>query len=215
MTLGGRRVIVQDENAPGESGIEMSGPGWTRTLLNDSKTEVENGAEVVDESLTFLQALNRSKGKEKKREYEERSDAPHSPVANDISVRRSPPRKKIKGLDEINIPTGVNRALLSPLPSPNTSLYLFPLQPLPRKHPIWVPALSFQHYSLSHLLPPILTPYLIVCNNTSSCTFFVAPVCPPYSAYRTSYPPLFAGILSPNFLARSQYRFSNQLMARV
>lgn len=118
MTLGGRRVIVQDENAPGESGIEMSGPGWTRTLLNDSKTEVENGAEVVDESLTFLQALNRSKGKEKKREYEERSDAPHSPVANDISVRRSPPRKKIKGLDEINIPTGVNRALLSPLPSP-------------------------------------------------------------------------------------------------
>ncbi|KIS00384.1 F-box and WD-40 domain-containing protein CDC4 [Cryptococcus deuterogattii 2001/935-1] len=118
MTLGGRRVIVQDESAPGESGIEMSGPGWKRTLLNGSKTEVEHGAEVADESLNFLQALNRSKGKEKKREYEERGDAPPSPIINNISARRSPPRKKIRGLDEINIPTGVNRALLSPLPSP-------------------------------------------------------------------------------------------------
>ncbi|KIR30814.1 F-box and WD-40 domain-containing protein CDC4 [Cryptococcus deuterogattii LA55] len=118
MTLGGRRVIVQDESAPGESGIEMSGPGWKRTLLNGSKTEVEHGAEVADESLNFLQALNRSKGKEKKREYEERGDAPASPIINNISARRSPPRKKIRGLDEINIPTGVNRALLSPLPSP-------------------------------------------------------------------------------------------------
>lgn len=111
-------MIVQDESAPGESGIEMSGPGWKRTLLNGSKAEVKNGAEVADEGLNFLQALNRSKGKEKKREYEERGDAPTSPIINNISARRSPPRKKIRGLDEINIPTGVNRALLSPLPSP-------------------------------------------------------------------------------------------------
>ncbi|EAL22884.1 hypothetical protein CNBA6530 [Cryptococcus deneoformans B-3501A] len=149
MTLGGRRVIVQDESASGESGIEMSGPGWTRTLLNGSMTEAENGVDVADESLTFLQALNRSKGKEKKREYEERSDAPASPVANDISARRSPPRKKIRGLDEINIPT----APTAQAPNMGSGVELSALFSLPSlvSHFDTLPDRLQQHF-LMHLL---------------------------------------------------------------
>lgn len=54
MIFGGRRVIVQDENVFGESGIEMFGFGWIRILLNGSMIEVENGVDVVDESLIFF-----------------------------------------------------------------------------------------------------------------------------------------------------------------
>ncbi|WVQ85951.1 hypothetical protein IAT38_008119 [Cryptococcus sp. DSM 104549] len=139
LMLGGRRVIVQDDSAgplSADCPTQVSGPGWTRTLLNTSPSATtEPGymgmAAPGDERLGFLQALNRSKAKEarKRPHHSSRSvsgqelreatkgDAPTPPVTAEANRQRSPPRKKPRGLEELSIPQG-NTSLLSPLPSP-------------------------------------------------------------------------------------------------
>ncbi|TYJ54365.1 hypothetical protein B9479_004953 [Cryptococcus floricola] len=122
MTLGGRRVVVQDDSA-GAVESEISGPGWTRKLGSSRAIPVQSSTEeVVDEEVGFLQALNQTKGKDRKRNFSAESvrDAPTPPITGDEAARHSPPRKKARGLEEINIPHHQSgRALLSPLPSPD------------------------------------------------------------------------------------------------
>ncbi|WVN89692.1 uncharacterized protein L203_104922 [Cryptococcus depauperatus CBS 7841] len=130
MMLGGRRVIVQDDTVGTVDGANgTSGPGWARNLF-PSSTHVEtvSEAEAPPERLGFLQALQRAKGKERKRNYsgstggmdfEGKRDVHMPPVTGETIIRqRSPPRKKIRGLEDINIPHAGSRTLLSPLPSP-------------------------------------------------------------------------------------------------
>ncbi|KAK8850522.1 hypothetical protein IAR55_004440 [Kwoniella newhampshirensis] len=135
LMLGGRRVVVHDDSygqTGGDAPIQTSGPGWTRTLLS-STAAVPGGVPVADERVGFLQALNRSKGKEvRKRPHDfsrpasrvdgakPRVEAPTPPISSTDALARqtSPPRKKIRGLDDLSISHGGNTSLLSPLPSP-------------------------------------------------------------------------------------------------
>ncbi|WWD20706.1 hypothetical protein CI109_105182 [Kwoniella shandongensis] len=135
LMLGGRRVVVHDDSS-GPTGadaqIQASGPGWTRTLLSSgAAVQGQGGLPVPDERLGFLQALNRSKGKEvRKRPHnfsrpasrvneEVRMEATPPISSTDVLARRtSPPRKKIRGLDDLKLSQGGNTSLLSPLPSP-------------------------------------------------------------------------------------------------
>ncbi|WVQ95644.1 hypothetical protein IAU59_002742 [Kwoniella sp. CBS 9459] len=151
LNLGGKRVIIQDESSlpPFEGSLEVSGPGWTKNLLSASVPQARASTRVPsqvpaqmpatpqpEERIGFLNAINRSKGKEvRKRPHnfsrpgsraEEgkvaKVEAPTPPIsaADSLTVRqRSPPRKKIKGLEELTIHAHAgNSSLLSPLPSP-------------------------------------------------------------------------------------------------
>jgi F-box and WD-40 domain protein CDC4 len=104
MNLGGRRVICQEEGASAEeSAGEMKGPGWTRVI--------PSGAAVRDDSekIDLAQALRRAKGKEvRKRPHTHSRVASHNesreartpPLTGEGKVRaRSPPRKRVRGLD--------------------------------------------------------------------------------------------------------------------
>ncbi|OCF38570.1 F-box and WD-40 domain-containing protein CDC4 [Kwoniella heveanensis CBS 569] len=153
LNLGGKRVVIQDESSlpPFEGHLEVSGPGWKKNLVPiiapqtrittttraPSQTHTQMPATPQpEERIGFLNAVNRSKGKEvRKRPHnfsrpgsraEEgkatKLDAPTPPVtaAEALAVRqRSPPRKKIRGLEELMIHQQAgNSSLLSPLPSP-------------------------------------------------------------------------------------------------
>jgi F-box and WD-40 domain protein CDC4 len=127
MNLGGRRVICQEEGTTSddEGGGDTSGRGWTRTLA--PITRVRDDAERLD----LVQVLNRGKGKEvRKRPHDhgralglgrakEILEAPTPPLTGDGKVRaRSPPRKRVRGLEDLTIPTDGAAVPLSPLPSP-------------------------------------------------------------------------------------------------
>ena len=124
-------MFVHDDNTishEGEASRGKAGPGWTRTLPSDGQVVRSNA-----ERLNLVQAINRgSKGKERKRPHE----SPHAPsrpepsgtaasiptpptaIETPVRPRRSPPRKKIRGLDDIHVQHDGSNALLSPLPSP-------------------------------------------------------------------------------------------------
>jgi F-box and WD-40 domain protein CDC4 len=124
MNLGGRRVICQEEGASAEeSAGEMKGPGWTRVI--------PSGAAVRDDSekIDLAQALRRAKGKEvRKRPHTHSRVASHNesreartpPLTGEGKVRaRSPPRKRVRGLEDLTISLDGTAAPLSPLPSPD------------------------------------------------------------------------------------------------
>ncbi len=128
LNLGGQRVVVQEDgsaSAEFEALGQTAGPGWTRTLLGGAAHR-EDG-----ERIGLVQAFSKVKGKEvRKRPHEsgrpasragETFETPSLPITGDISTSRqrsSPPRKKIRGLDELAIGQDGSNALLSPLPSP-------------------------------------------------------------------------------------------------
>ena len=130
LNLGGRRVVVQEDMtiAPEPETMQMaSGPGWTRTLLGGPENRIDG------EKIGLVQAFGRAKGKEvRKRPHDfsrtgsnrpthDKPEAPTPPITADMTgsrPRRSPPRKKIRGLDDLLIPQDGTNALLSPLPSP-------------------------------------------------------------------------------------------------
>ncbi|WVF68204.1 hypothetical protein IAT40_002969 [Kwoniella sp. CBS 6097] len=151
LNLGGRRVIIQDESSlPAcEGPLEVSGPGWTKNLFSTSVPQTRTSTRAPSqvhaqlpatpqpkERIGFLNAVNRSKGKEVRKRPHNFSrpgsraedgkvvkvDAPTPPItaAEGLTIRqRSPPRKKIRGLEELSIhPQAGNSSLLSPLPSP-------------------------------------------------------------------------------------------------
>ncbi|WVQ63305.1 uncharacterized protein L199_001457 [Kwoniella botswanensis] len=139
LNLGGRRVVVQDESviSPSADGtLRSSGPGWTKTFPTSSyhSPGVARESHGPEERVGFLQALNRSKGKEVRKRPHNFSrpgsrqeegmkvdtNTPPISAAEQLAIRqRSPPRKKIRALEEISIhPQKGNASLLSPLPSP-------------------------------------------------------------------------------------------------
>ncbi|WWC92287.1 uncharacterized protein L201_007241 [Kwoniella dendrophila CBS 6074] len=139
LNLGGRRVVVQDESAMTSStdgSLRSSGPGWTKTLITSTydSPAANKLSQIPDEKMGFLQALNKSKGKEvRKRPHSfsrpgsrqeeglkvETHVPPISATEQLIVRQRSPPRKKIRGMEELSIhPQTGNSSLLSPLPSP-------------------------------------------------------------------------------------------------
>ena len=135
LNLGGRRVVVHEDGAVDPTMDltgSQSGPGWSRTL---PAMGVDRTEEVQRIGLAQAIGLGQ-KGKERKRPHDasrassrsgqifdviDRSDAaPTPPITVDTPARprRSPPRKKIRGLDELAISHDGSNALLSPLPSP-------------------------------------------------------------------------------------------------
>jgi F-box and WD-40 domain protein CDC4 len=118
LNLGGRRVVVQEEgtNAAEAALRETRGPGWTRTLT---------GAAPPEERIGLVQAFG-TKGKERKRTLKNMRAAtlgtpqggsvPTPPVTGQTVRQRSPPRKRIRSLDEMSLDS--ENALLSPMPSP-------------------------------------------------------------------------------------------------
>lgn len=139
VNIGGRRVVIQDDNTlvPDHdvAGV-IQGPGWTRTLLADGQALRQGDGERLD----MVSAINWSNSKEVRKRPHEYSHStsrrsttapgikPDSmdvvatpPISADPMTprpRRSPPRKKIRGLDDITIPTDNGNVLLSPTPSP-------------------------------------------------------------------------------------------------
>ena len=121
LELGGRRVLVQ-ENGNRFTGAEaLSGPGWTRTLFGGMAPQLEG------EKVDLMGALLKSKGKEvRKRPHdpgrpvnaEKEKPPPFTADAPDERQRSHPPRKKIRGLDEVSGAHDGSNAPLSPLPSP-------------------------------------------------------------------------------------------------
>ena len=131
LTVGGRRVMVQDDNTIAPMSVdngEDSGPGWTKSF--------PPGFDPVkhSERVNLVQALARTTAREKemrKRPHDHsrpdsrtgpNTEAPTPPVGaletpSHARHRHSPPRKKIRGLDDITIPQ--DGLLLSPLPSPD------------------------------------------------------------------------------------------------
>jgi F-box and WD-40 domain protein CDC4 len=103
--------IVDPENVG-----QISGPGWRRTLLSDSIIRPE------DERVNLVQAVNTVKGKEKKRSHEHTRVLQTPPSTNHDHMgtrqRSSPPRKKIRGREDMSMGREGIGALLSPLPSP-------------------------------------------------------------------------------------------------
>ncbi|WRT70697.1 uncharacterized protein IL334_007695 [Kwoniella shivajii] len=139
LNLGGRRVIVQDESAGApnlDGSLRSSGPGWTKTLPSSTYDSPSANTKThgQEERMGFLQALNRTKGKEVRKRPHNFSrpgsrqedglniDVSTLPISasEQVAIRqRSPPRKKIRGLEELTIhPQTGNSSLLSPLPSP-------------------------------------------------------------------------------------------------
>nr|XP_018259611.1 F-box and WD-40 domain-containing protein CDC4 [Kwoniella dejecticola CBS 10117]OBR81769.1 F-box and WD-40 domain-containing protein CDC4 [Kwoniella dejecticola CBS 10117] len=140
LNLGGRRVVVQDDiavpiNADGS--MQASGPGWTKRLpacTYDPSSRAGQSSHTTEERTTFLQAMEKAKGKEVRkrphsfsrpssRQDEESNILANTPpisASDQLAIRqRSPPRKKIRGMEELSIiPQTGNSALLSPLPSP-------------------------------------------------------------------------------------------------
>ncbi len=128
LTLGGRRVVVQEDGSSAPDSPDSlgrsSGPGWTRTLFGGAPRR--DGTERID----LMQALSRAKVTERKRPHDfgqpsnvapEKAEVPTPPFSADDPVtrqRHSPPRKKIRGLDDLFITHDGSSALLSPLPSP-------------------------------------------------------------------------------------------------
>lgn len=131
LNLGGRRVVIQEEGytpqskEPGQGGE----PGWTRNFLGVDKL---GGNDV--ERIDLFNALELSKGKEaRKRPHNtyhttgrpyDRPQIPTPPV-HEMSVgvggptpHRSPPRKRVRGLENVTMPHQ-DGPLLSPLPSPD------------------------------------------------------------------------------------------------
>ncbi|WVR08535.1 hypothetical protein IAU60_005590 [Kwoniella sp. DSM 27419] len=136
VTLGGRRVTVQDDTAfPALEGpLRVSGPGWTRTLPASTYVKTQMPATPqLEERTGFLDAVNRYKGKEaRKRPHASRSishvqpdRAAFTPPGESgdtasIDHLHSPPRKKIRGIeDTMAYPGPGASSLLSPLPSPD------------------------------------------------------------------------------------------------
>lgn len=127
LNLGGQRVVVHDDNTISNEAAPIgatSGPGWTRSFPSGMDARP---AQV--ERIGLLQAVNRGKGKEVRKrplDYSRsgsraQTAVPTPPITADHGVarpRRSPPRKKIRGLDDLNIPNDGSNTLLSPLPSP-------------------------------------------------------------------------------------------------
>ena len=128
LNLGGQRVVVHEDGSmvpEAELAGQTSGPGWTRTLFGGNAQRDEA------ERIGLVQAFSRAKGKEaKKRPHEfsrpgsrahDKVEAPTPPItAEPVGGRQrtSPPRKKIRGLDELSIPNDGINVPLSPLPSP-------------------------------------------------------------------------------------------------
>ncbi|ORY20270.1 WD40-repeat-containing domain protein [Naematelia encephala] len=124
LNLAGRRVVVQEDGSD-MANAERTGPGpkgWYRTLARD---------QTADEQIGLVQAFSRAKGKrrhdfEMQREVEkvDRMTAAETSGINTPSPppataqRTSPPRKKIRGLDDLAMPQVSGNPLLSPLPSP-------------------------------------------------------------------------------------------------
>lgn len=134
--MGNHRVVVQDEpeqipSPHAESSRTAATRGWARNL---PRFEHRSGAPV--ERVSVLQGLDRYQGKEaRKRPHQpsaptprgERERTPERTPSGPVVVQNrpnvySPPRKRIRGPDEINIHNDGNGtgALLSPLPSPES-----------------------------------------------------------------------------------------------
>lgn len=120
MHIGGQRVIVQEDGTPAGPSqmlpLETGGAGWRRTMQS-------SGFRNEMPRVGLAGALSGMKGKEAVKDMRKRplsftraggpSTAPTPPVTG---VRgQSPPRKRVRGLDETHPRDG---ALLSPLPSP-------------------------------------------------------------------------------------------------
>ena len=128
LNLGGKNVTIQEEGVGQEDaealGAAMRGPGWVKTI---GKAAVNREAQRIG----LTDAFARTKGKERKRPHESRPGsrtgldqiAPEMQtpisVAEPSRQRSSPPRKKIRGLDDLTIPHDHNNIPLSPLPSPD------------------------------------------------------------------------------------------------
>ena len=128
LNLDGRRLVVQEDGTlmtDVEALGRTSGPGWTRTLLGGSAQREE------DERIGLVPALSKAKGKEmRKRPHnfgrpgnraKVRPETPMPSLSDDPPGHRqlnSPPRKKIRGLEDVSLPHDGSNALLSPLPSP-------------------------------------------------------------------------------------------------
>ncbi|WWC72565.1 uncharacterized protein I206_106527 [Kwoniella pini CBS 10737] len=139
VNLGGRRVIIQDDTANpinADGTLQASGPGWTKTLpaYSYDSPRANKASQATEERITFMQAMDKAKGKEARkrphnfsrpgsRQDEDQNVLTNTPpisASEQLTIRqRSPPRKKIRGMEELSIhpPTGKS-SLLSPLPSP-------------------------------------------------------------------------------------------------
>lgn len=117
-------VIQEDDyiHTEPEAG-SSSRPGWRRTFPDEVVRHA--GSERID----FAQAIRRKEPRKRPHEayqpgrgaIEHGSTVPTPPITIDTMtprVRRSPPRKKIRGIDDFPFPHDAGNALLSPLPSP-------------------------------------------------------------------------------------------------
>ena len=125
LNLGGKRVVIR-ENESTQFSPEMgtsTQPGWRRSLPDEvvRQTDVQR--------MDLAQAIRRKDPKKRphdgyhsgRRAGEQVMSVPTPPITIDAMTprhRRSPPRKKIRGIDDFPFPQEANSTLLSPLPSP-------------------------------------------------------------------------------------------------
>ena len=112
VNLGGRRVLVKDDNTivQGDLPAAESGPGWTRALPG------EPGYVGNMEVLTLAEALNDSK---RSKDPRKRPHVATPPIATSNAAagdHASPPRKRVRGLEA---GPQDNNPPPSPLPSPD------------------------------------------------------------------------------------------------
>ncbi|WOO79328.1 Cell division control protein 4 [Vanrija pseudolonga] len=114
LTLGGRRVLVQEDGniLPDDAGIpgETCGPGWTRSYPSSGN----------DERVGLAGYLNKVKSKEVRKRPHERS-RPVTVVGSSSgadALDEGGVRKKIRASEDLASPPDASGALLSPLPSP-------------------------------------------------------------------------------------------------
>lgn len=140
MNISGQRVVVQEDGSMGGLAsplpAEIGGPGWKRSMqtsgLRDNMPRMNlagalGGGQARDVRKRPLStSLPAGMGP---------SAAPTPPVTGDGKTRaRSPPRKRVRGLDEIIFPHQEG-ALLSPLPSPGEDAPAEdPMEPRPIPH---------------------------------------------------------------------------------
>ena len=166
ITMGNHKVVVQDEPEPApspraESSRTAAARGWRRNM-----PRFEDGSTRPVERVSVLQSLDRLQGKEaRKRPHQSSAPTPRErertpermPSGPIVAPNRptvySPPRKRIRGPDEIGIQNEVPGALLSPLPSPESPT------PSPLS-PVVQPSLSIgsgQEISMLYSLPSMIS----------------------------------------------------------
>lgn len=131
MNMGDQRVVVHDDTEPTHAHAESSRAarptGWRRTL-----PALHVRPSAVGQRISVMKGIEASRTKEARkrphqssaptpREQERTPDPspPGSAVAQDRSTTHSPPRKRIRGPTDIQVPRAESSALLSPLPSPD------------------------------------------------------------------------------------------------